>query len=118
LDYAAVQPAVSDTLLRRNYPTNIVAGLGYVLFPAVEPVVGMTVWKNGCTTGITSGIITRVSDDGSVCAVASMQPRHLLPFALPGDSGALVLTEEMIITFWVSSPKEMINTWRSIPTLH
>jgi len=119
----AVRPAYRLTMVRRRAADNVVDAAVARPIPGegvspeilelgvprgvVEPEIGAGVLKSGRTTGVTKGTIrvmhatVRISL-GSDSALFSEQI-VLTPMALPGDSGALVVTDDLAAVGLVSA---------------
>lgn len=99
VDAALVAPA-SGVTCRRQLPGRIdIAGIPCELDPG--PMLDRRVFKVGCVTGFTSGVVCKVGTSvqlrtrsGDVlyeCVYAVMSDQDRSSFAQPGDSGAVVV---------------------------
>lgn len=141
---SSIWQMILDWLFHRSPPTNIVdcalaapiepsvvdkniLSIGVPISPPVEPTLGMTVQKNGRTTGLTTGAISQVDvtakvnmGNGKIAVFTDQFMVENVGFSAGGDSGSAVLTGlNMVGLLFAGSdspPVTLMNKFSNVKT--
>ena len=90
-----VDAAIAQLMPGKMSPIGYIEGIGTISSVVEAPVVGLAVEKSGRTTGTTTGTIVAINVSLNVGYLYTNQivvTSSLGSFALPGDSGSLIVT--------------------------